>query len=717
VSISRAGLLVTDATGAGHEVAIDAAEVVEHGSMRATVAIEGRVSIGGLARPLEVTGTVDLFRGLPVARVRVTLTNPNAAQHPGGFWDLGDPASALLRDVALTLEVPADAGPVRVECAPEAGAPAAVVEAPFELYQDSSGGETWQSPNHVNRDRRIPVSFRGYRLRAGGAESAGLRATPRVGLMAGRAGVAAALPDFWQNFPKAVEVDGHRLTWRIFPGQFSDVHELQPGEQKTHESWLAFGPDAAAALDGWALSPATVCPSPDWTLASGAVPFLGPLEPAQAAIVQGAVDGPHTFDSKREIVDQYGWRHFGEIYGDHEAVRHQGPAPLVSHYNNQYDPVAGFAWQFLRTGDPRWRAAMVQLARHVIDIDVYHTMDDKAAYNHGLFWHTYHYGDADTATHRTYPKSAQGRIHGGGPSADHNYTTGLMLYWFLTGDDAARQTVVDLADFVIRMDDGRLTPFRWFDRGDTGLAIQSLSGYFGPGRGPANSLNALVDGFRVSGERRFLDKAVQVLHRVVHPAEDVRRHQLDDPERRWFYVMFLQSLGKFLHACVEWNRVDDHYAYGRAALLHYARWMAANERPFLDQPEKLEFPTETWAAQDIRKSDVLAYAALHATGDERARFLERAREFHRYSTSTLVTMPTHTKARPVVVLLTSGFVLPWLEVHPDAAEPPGPEGVNFGPVRTFVPQRVRAKKRAVVAAALTAAAGAAALVAALTLWL
>ena len=46
---------------------------------------------------------------------------------------------------------------------------------------------------------------------------------------------------------------------------------------------------------------------------------------------------------------------------------------------------------------------MSELAAHVVDIDLYHTTQDKSAYNGGMFWHTYHYGDADTATHRTFP--------------------------------------------------------------------------------------------------------------------------------------------------------------------------------------------------------------------------------------------------------------------------------------------------------------------------
>src|SRR5262249_35175237 len=158
------------------------------------------------------------------------------------------------------------------------------------------------------------------------------------------------------------------------------------------------------------------------------------------------------------------------------------------------------------------------------DIDIYHTDRDKAAYNHGLFWHTYHYGDADTATHRTYPKSAQGKTHGGGPSADHNYTTGLTLDYLLTGASGARQTVIECGQYVIDMDDGRKAPLGWLESSDTGRSSLSLPGYYGPGRAGANSLNALMDAHRMSGETRFAEKAERLLRRVFHPSEDIGRH-------------------------------------------------------------------------------------------------------------------------------------------------------------------------------------------------
>jgi hypothetical protein len=271
-----------------------------------------------------------------------------------------------------------------------------------------------------------------------------------------------------------------------------------------------------------------------------------------------------------------------------------------------------------------------------------------------------------------------------------------MLQYFLTGDEALRRTVIDLAQFVVNADDGNLTVFRWLSRENTGFSTASGSySYHGPGRGPANSLNALVDGHRLSGEPRFLAKAEQLIRRVVHPAEDVWKHRLDDPENKWFYLMFLQSLGKYVAYKASIGQLDEMYAYGRAALLHYARWMAEHEYPYLQKPERLTFPTETWATHEIRKSDVFYLAAVHATGDERARFVERGRFFFDNAVDTLATMPTRTLARPMIVMLSSGLMHPWFQTAAGASAAfPAPPPVQFTPQVPFVPQKQIALKRA-----------------------
>ena len=330
--------------------------------------------------------------------------------------------------------------------------------------------------------------------------------------------------------------------------------------------------------------------------------------------------------------------------------------------------MAGLGYQFLRSGDLRWRRLMRELAAHVIDIDIYHTDRDKSAYNHGLFWHTFHYVDADTGTHRSYPKAA--KVCGGGPANEQNYTTGLMLHYFLTGDALARETAIGLARWVIDMDDGSKTVFRWLANGATGLASSSRTpSYHGPGRGPANSVLALLDGHRLTREDRFLAKAEELIRRVIHPADDVPARNLLDAENRWFYTMFLQALGRYLDYKAELGQLDFMAAYARASLLHYARWMAEHEYPYLEKPEILEYPTETWAAQDMRKSEIFDYAARHTTGAERQRFRERAEFFFRSSTTALSEMPTRTLCRPVVLLLSYGFQRAYFHRHPDEGAP------------------------------------------------
>ena len=225
------------------------------------------------------------------------------------------------------------------------------------------------------------------------------------------------MPYFWQNFPKAVEATADSLTLRLFPRQYGDVHELQGGEQKTHDvrRRLRAGRRHRRAAGLVPAARRGRARRRRGTAAAGVVPYLTPRADDPHAdylqLVDAAVEGADTFEHKREVIDEYGWRHFGDIYGDHEAVFHKGP------------DAAGLALQQPVRRRRRLRATsscaaatsagggtMDELAGHVIDIDIYHTDRDKSAYNHGLFWHTYHYVDADTGTHRSYPHADAAKV-------------------------------------------------------------------------------------------------------------------------------------------------------------------------------------------------------------------------------------------------------------------------------------------------------------------
>lgn len=644
-----------------------------------------------------------LYPSIDAATCELQVRNPKPARHVGGLWDLGDAHAERLADLTWQVRGAAPAHPAR--CRPDPDAPVLPIDPqqPWTLLQDSSGGERWDSPNHVDAAGRQTVRFRGWRagadVRAGPWQAEGLRAQPVVGAGSGAATIAVAAVDFWQNFPRALRRDaqGARLEIAFFPREAAPA-ELQPGEQKRHVACVAFGPEAEAVAASLA-APVHAWVDPSWVEASGAVSGLVvDLSDNRGWThhVCTVVDGPDAFVERRERIDEYGWRNFGDLYADHEAIHADPAVPFVAHYNNQYDFVHSAWVHALRTGDRRWRRLAHDAARHVADIDIYHASGDRAAFNGGLFWHSDHYMTAGTATHRTYSRTNAATAtgsYGGGPSNEHNYGSGLLLHHFLTGDDAAREAVIGLADWVLAMDDGTRTLFALVDPGPTGLASQTVDvGYHGPGRGGANSVNALLDGWVLTRRVHYLDAAESLIRRCVHPADDIAAHGLHDIENRWSYLVFLQVLGKYLALKQEIGEIDRMFHYARLVLVHYGHWIADREVPYKDVLDRVEIPTESWPAHDVRKCHVLHLAARHADGEVAERFRAKATFFFERCLSDLETFPTRHLTRPLVILAAYAHLhTAFLREPPGAAVPAGGWDCphDFGRPAPFLRQRDR----------------------------
>ncbi len=684
-----------DERGRHHSPIVRQVCIMAAGPVRATVQIDAEYP---RVQGLRLGVRWSFFAGTGRAVADVTLHNPRRARHAGGMWDLGDAGSVMFRDFSLPVGL-ASADDCRVLYRCEAEQPwQAAAGGRLEIFQESSGGENWSSRNHMARTGKVPLRYRGYRGRAGERELSGLWASPIVVISAASGSLAATIPEFWQQFPKAIEADECRLTLRLFPGQAGEVHELQGGEQKTQRVVyeLTTGSDTSpgggihppAALQPIDGSLQTVIPGlPDWSNADSGV--LAQVD----ELAEEFLNGPRGLFANRERVDDYGWRNYGDVHADHEELHHGGPQPLVSHYNNQFDLLAGFLLQHMRTGESRWWELADALARHVIDIDIYHTREDRPAYSGGLFWFTDHYLHAHTSTHRTYSRHNQqaGRDYGGGPAASHNFTTGLLLYHLMTGDPQAKAAVLSLADWVLGMDDGRRTVFGWLDDGATGMAsATSDATYHGPGRGAGNSLNALLDGWLASGERSYLDYAETLIRRAIHPREDIAARNLLNAEKRWSYTVFLVSLEKYLRCKAQADELDAMYAYGQESLLAYGRWMLANERPYLDCRDELEYPTEAWPAQGLRKANALRLAAAYAEPSERAAMYQRGDELAGRAWSDLCSFDTRTTARAMAIVLTEGLRDAESRERRSAVDRiPAP--AHFPPVEVFVPQRERIK--------------------------
>jgi len=694
----RSQTTLIDARGRIRRPRIERYEIEASGPVRATVRFEG--SFDGRRRDrCRFCARLSFFAGSSLVRVELTLHNPRRAHHRGGLWDLGDRGSFFFRDLSLRLGL-GQSGSRQVHWTEDVAGPERTTEAEiFEIYQDSSGGENWGSRNHVNRFGQVPCRFRGYRVRQGGDSSSGLRASPVVSVQGRTGTVTAAIPEFWQQFPKAIDTEGGTLNLRFFPGQFGDLFELQAGEQKTHTVWLHFNRVDRPGIDSleWAHRPARVHCTPAWFARSEAIPHFLPAstDPTDRfeSYLSAVVEGPNSFIARREIIDEYGWRNYGEVYADHEAEHFAGEPPIISHYNNQYDLVFGMLLQYMRSGNSQWFDQADPLARHVVDIDVYHTHKDKSAYNGGLFWHTNHYRDAATCTHRAYSRqnSKPGDpFGGGGPSSNHNYSTGLLHYHYLTGNPIAREVVIGLADWVVNMDDGEQSVLGVLDATPTGHATYpGEPNYQGPCRGAGNSINALADGWLLTRRRAYLDKAESLIRRISHPDDDIASRNLLNVEPRWSYTVFLSAVSRYLSVKADEGQLDNGYAYARTVLLRYADWMVAHERPYFDQVEKLEFPNETWAAQEFRKANVLRLAAVHAEEPVRSAYLRRGGSLAERAWSDLLRFNSRHSARAVALLLAEGSRDSYFTRAAAPLAPLVDLQTDFGDPVLFVPQKVR----------------------------
>ncbi len=694
---------------------IDSVCVEESGPLRSAVRLDGKFVRSGNREFCNLRARLAFFAGLSHVALEFAIHNPRAALHPGGLWDLGDPGSIHFNDLSLVFrpvgqyrEVVWSSNAVeRLRCSENA-----------VLWQDSSGGVNWNSPNHVDRNGRVAVSFKGYKileevldatqappafapscLRVEKTLETGERAEPTLKLATSSAWIATAIPDFWQNFPKALRVRNGELSIGLFPVENPFGFELQAGEKKRHTLFFDFGREDRRSDVSNLQHPLHAFIDPQWIGKSEAVSHFVPQRDDRnaryLAYIQNVIEGSNSFFEKREQIDEYGWRNFGDIYADHEAVNHIGPEKFISHYNNQYDFIYGAAVHFLRTGDARWSKLMREAALHTIDIDIYHTDEDKAAYSHGLFWHTDHYRDAGTCTHRTFTKktlaSVSAASYGGGPCNEHNYTSGLLQYYYLTGDPEARDAVLELAGWVLSTDDGANTLYGLIDSGPTGLASSTADpNYHGPGRGAGNSINALLDAYRLTGARGYFSKAEELIQRCVHPKDDLNARSLDDPERRWSYLVFFQVLGKYLDYKIELGEIDYCFHYARESLLHYARWMVENEVPYKDVLHKVDIPTETWPAQDIRKCSVMHLAAKYGPSADRQHYSERAAFFFDRCLKDLLSFDTACLTRPLVILTVCGFVHAYFQNEVRTCDAPA-HAYDFGLPEEFLPQKARLK--------------------------
>lgn len=602
----QSGIVALDAGGRKFSSALGAVrriEVERSGPMHAVLAVHGDLRSGDSdAALLNYAMRIHAFAGSSLVRMVLTIHNPSPAgrAEDGSRWVLGQSGSVLLKSLDYVLPVRFVQGLRRVTLAPEPGMmlDRLPLTGPMRVYQDSSGGENWFHRTHVDADNLVPLTFRGYRASYHGRViHSGLRASPWIDVADGQWAVSLAAPAFWENFPKALSVDADgTIRLGLWPARAAaadlpdrkarggPLHEIQGGEQKTHEFWLYFRhrrrtPAQRRAMPlARELMPACLRRPAVWASAkayadAGVTDPIVPADKGRFATYEAVMAAPIRYTNnlftQREQVDEYGWRNFGDTWARNESTKTEGPytgLDVVSHFNNEYDLGFGMLEQALRTvdADPdlarAWWKLGVEALWHEADIDIYHTRADRApVYNGGTFTHTAHGVEAGRSTHRASPRDeVYGRLQwpwgrGGGTESGHFRNRGILLAWLLSGDRHLLEAANDVRDLVVyKVANDRFAQIRQ------------------PNRDCGNNMQILLDAYLLSWDEKYLKLCEKCAAAASFDAVTKRAGRaVTGGDSAWQYCLFLKSLGRLIEVKAERGirdqaAIDSFLKYVRA---------------------------------------------------------------------------------------------------------------------------------------------------------
>ncbi|WP_395344610.1 hypothetical protein PN836_007550 [Ningiella sp. W23] len=635
-------------------------------------------SSGTMTKRINLKAEVTIWTKENVVDLHFSIHNPLAVHEHSGKWDLGDLNSIQLKHLSIDGRIEGvEHQTLILDDKAYSGFESA------HLTQHSSGGENWNCANHVEADNKVRLEDPSAALTiTDKAEKRSYdcgRASPALkfgGSEQAENNSLIILPvHFWEKFPSAldlIQASNKATSANLQYMQTGTILELQAGETKSHRLLLGIGNSELSAkvppvkLNTEHFCDAKVLPWFDQYL----------LQDDLQNMINKGLDGESNFFAKREALDEFGWRNYGDIYADHEAHKFDGKLPFISHYNNQYDPLYSFYKQFMLSGEISWKSLADDLLDHTLNIDIYRTELDKPDYNNGLFWHTDHYVQACTATHRTYSKYQASGVYSnhagsGGPGPHHCYPSGLALSYFLTADRRAKETVLNMAQWMANIyeSDGSLlgkllqlknaqyvkVPFKnklLLGTG-TGTTRNSITNQYPLDRGTGNYLNVLLDAYDVSLDEHYLSEAERVIVCTIDSDDKLSDGRFDDIEGTWFYTVFLQAVAKYLYILGAMKLSRPAAQTILSTFLHYIDYILQHEKLYLDQADKLEYANDTWTAQDIRKVQLLGIGSWFVNENKAREYREKSQALHRQIVERLENSDESEYTRLLVLMMQS----------------------------------------------------------------
>ena len=398
----------------------------------------------------------------------------------------------------------------------------------------SIGGNPGWSGRPTSPLRLFQVDDENYRIE--GAEAKGSKA-PGWGQIQDDVGtIAIALRDFWQQWPKSIEVDSGKLAIGLFPkfqkGTFSHMkpwykyqylfddnhYRLRTGQAPRWQIWLDFSGDGDA-LAKFANAPLVPSAEPAAAISTGVWGYVAPAgSPGMAEYDNWA---ENLFDNgycnSIKVQRDYGQMNWGDWFGERGC----------NWGNHEYDTPKHILAQFARTGDPKYFYVGDTAARHTSEVDVIQFVNDD------LKQHFY----SDVGRDSAYP-IRPGMVHehcvghvsgfysvekirelyvslgvGNSPkpylcldpyNLGHIWTQGMVYDYFLTGDPWMKETVKKIGNNLADLVEQRKFNFA------TGSHVGRVNGW---------TMLALAGAYELDFDERYL-KAMKLLADDALTAQD-----------------------------------------------------------------------------------------------------------------------------------------------------------------------------------------------------
>ncbi len=595
--------------------------VLERGPLRSVIRLKG--SLGPAAAPvLEYTAWYHFYAGSGRVKLAFTLENNNH----GGRTSTGNARNADIGGIncvffdEMALRLPLVLGrPSRVCLGGDSQSRPlmAPLTAKAEIYQDSSGGEHWdryRAPKFHPRPNSY-VTFPGYRTFLGGVEAAGGgRALGWLDLSDAGKGLTVGIEDFWQNYPKALSADKEgTVEIGLFPGRYAADYPLRSGEHKTHEVLLFFHAGAASDDGNQAVAvgfsdPLRLEPSPRWLAKTRALGHLHPPDmenyrayevrnlSAIGVFPKGVPQGP-SLPSRREENQFYGWMDYGDVPIDFEAPSGQ--------WGMKYDLDYRMAQQYARTLNPTWWDLFVAGDKHTRDIDVHHQPHYPGLHfvKGGVWAHSLHAEPGHKNPHRNYNHFTKDLSFG---------ARGTAALYYLTGDWKSHDACLEIAENALAE---YMSPQK-----DPGPPERNnRMGW----RGDGCTLNRLLEGYLLSGDRKYLQRARWQIRSCAFDGRP-RKHRAIS---LWSSLFYMEALARYVEMFP-----DD--APAKAYLLAHAETLRKSAHPqrgifytVTPQPDGSVVGNGRCSHYNVLAADVLALA-FRLTG--RGDYLDAARRCFAY---------------------------------------------------------------------------------------